>query len=126
MPLPAPNRPLERSGILFERRLCRRNPDLREAGRSTSNACDDRRRGPSRPPPKLIRRGRLDLPAGFLVRLDGFLEVTVLLAAEEAQAVVPPAGLLGPRQGVKPHGGPAHGILGGRGAAVERPRLAGE
>src|SRR3989442_3311707 len=59
------------------------------AGRSTSKACDDRRRGPSRPPPKLVRRGQLDLPAGFLVRLDGLLEVAVLLAAQDAQAVAP-------------------------------------
>src|SRR5256885_5484805 len=90
----------------FERRLCRRNPDLGEAGRSTSKACDDRRRGPSRPPPKLVRRGRLDLPPGFLVRLDRLLEVAVLLAAEEAQAVEPRGGLPCPRPGGGGPGGP--------------------
>src|SRR5262245_17501933 len=36
----------------FGRRLCRRNRLLGEAGRSTAKPCDDRRRGPSRPPPK--------------------------------------------------------------------------
>src|SRR2546430_4866170 len=126
MPLPAPNRPLERSGILFERRLCRRNPDLREAGRSTSNACDDRRRGPSRPPPKLIRRGRLDLPAGFLVGLDGLLEVAVLLAAEETQAVEPREVLLWLREGVEREGGLADVLVGAEGGRIERERPLGD
>src|SRR2546427_12248376 len=93
------------------------------AGRSTSKACDDRRRGPSRPPPKLIRRGRLDLPAGFLVRLDGFLEVTVLLAAEEAQAVEPREGLLCRRGVVQREVGLARGLVGARAPWIQRPRL---
>src|SRR5256886_12595062 len=36
----------------FERRRGRRNLGLGEAGRSTAEPCDDRRRGPSRPPPR--------------------------------------------------------------------------
>src|SRR2546427_1985810 len=93
------------------------------AGRSTSKACDDRRRGPRRPPPKLVRRGRLDLPAGFLVRLDGLLEVAVLLAAEEAQAVEPREGLLGLREGVERQGGLADVLVGAEVAWIERQRL---
>src|SRR2546422_11350513 len=88
------------------------------AGRSTSKACDDRRRGPSRPPPKLVRRGRLDLPAGFLVRLDGLLEVAVLLAAEEAQAVEPREKLLGPREVFQSQVGLGDVLLGGEGGAI--------
>src|SRR2546422_6475430 len=90
------------------------------AGRSTSKACDDRRRGPSRPPPKLVRRGRLDLPAGFLVRLDGLLEVAVLLADEEAQAVEPREMLLGVREIVQRQGGLADVLAGAEGAWIAR------
>src|SRR2546422_10579623 len=93
------------------------------AGRSTSKACDDRRRGPPRPPPKLVRRGRLDLSAGFLVRLDGLLEVAVLLAAEEAQAVEPRGGLLGLRQVVKRQGGLADVLAGAEVAWKQRQGL---
>src|SRR5438445_3629142 len=79
--------------------------------------------GPSRPPPKLIRRGRLDLPAGFLVGLDGLLEVAVLLAAEETQAVEPREVLLGLREVVEREVGLADVLVGAEVARVERQRL---
>src|SRR2546425_5586524 len=82
--------------------------------------------GPRRPPPTLVRRGRLDLPAGFLVRLDGLLEVAVLLAAEEAQAVEPREGLPGLCAGVGRQVGLPQVIVGARAAWSERPRLLAE
>src|SRR2546428_2047527 len=74
-------------------------------------------------PSKLIRRGRLDLPAGFLVRLDGLLEVAVLLAAEEAQAVEPREVLLGLREVVERQVGLADVLVGAEVARIERQRL---
>src|SRR5256885_7376025 len=79
--------------------------------------------GPRRPPPKLIRRGRLDLPAGFLVGLDGLLEVAVLLAAEETQAVEPREGVLCLRGGVELEVGLADVLVGAEGARIQRERL---